>query len=185
VTPPRLLVTGASGSGVTTLGEGLAAALALPHVEVDPVFWLPTDPPFTDKRPIPERLALLGARLSPPGWVLSGSCNGWGDPATGRATAAILVETPTPVRLARLAERERRRFGERIASDGDVAGDMAGQHRAFLAWAARYDDPTFDGRNHARHLGWLEASGLPFLRLDGTPPRDAVLAGALDWIAAR
>jgi adenylate kinase family enzyme len=181
VSPPRLFVTGASGSGVTTLGEGLAAALALPHIEVDPVFWLPTDPPFREKRPIPERLVLLAAALAPPGWVLSGSCDGWGDPATRDATAAILLETPTPLRLARLADRERRLFGARIAP----GGDMAGEHRAFLAWASRYDDPAFEGRNHARHLRWLEASGLPWLRLDGSAPPAAVLAAALAWTTAR
>ena len=61
---------------------------------------------------------------------------------------------------------------------------MAGQHCAFLAWAAGYDDPAFDGRNLARHLGWLEASGLPWCRLDGTPPPATVRAAALEWIAA-
>jgi NAD(P)-dependent dehydrogenase (short-subunit alcohol dehydrogenase family) len=35
----RIHVTGASGSGVTTLGRALADALALPHHDTDDYFW--------------------------------------------------------------------------------------------------------------------------------------------------
>src|SRR5687768_2656108 len=78
---PRIHILGASGSGTTTLGAAVAGVLSVPHLDTDVFFWLPTDPPFTTRRPLPERLALLRERLSPAGgWVLSGSAVGWAKP---------------------------------------------------------------------------------------------------------
>jgi adenylate kinase family enzyme len=45
----RIHILGASGSGTTTLGAALADRLGHPHVDADSLFWLPTDPPFTDE----------------------------------------------------------------------------------------------------------------------------------------
>lgn len=49
------------------------------------------------------------------------------------------------VRLARLEERERRRYGDRIGPGGDLEPAL----HEFLDWAKGYDDPGFDGRNPA------------------------------------
>jgi adenylate kinase family enzyme len=46
----RILVTGASGSGTTTLGKALAEQLACAFLDADDFFWFPTNPPFTQKR---------------------------------------------------------------------------------------------------------------------------------------
>src|SRR5829696_7380488 len=73
VTPRRVHITGASGSGTTTLGHALAARFGWRHLDTDDHFWLPTDPPFQQQRPVPERLALLCAALAGSGWVLSGA----------------------------------------------------------------------------------------------------------------
>ena len=59
MTPCRLLVTGASGSGTTTLGRALATDWAVPHADVDDYFWLPTSPAYVDKRPVDDRLRLM------------------------------------------------------------------------------------------------------------------------------
>ncbi len=176
----RLYVTGAAGSGVSTLGAALATQLGAPRMDVDDVYWLPTDPPFTTKRPIPERLALLRPALSGPHWVLSGSCDGWAAEIIARADAALLVEAPTGVRLERLRRREVALFGDRVAE----GGDMRAEHLAFLDWARRYDDPGFTGRNHARHLSGLAALAVPTRRIDGTRPTEALAAEVLDWLAA-
>ena len=45
-------ITGASGAGVTTLGAALAERLGGAQFDVDDFFWMPTVPPFTDKRPV-------------------------------------------------------------------------------------------------------------------------------------
>ena len=74
----RVAIVGASGSGTSTLGLALAARLRHPHVDADTLFWLPTDPPFTTRRPRDERQALLFQSLPVAGqWVFSGSAVEW------------------------------------------------------------------------------------------------------------
>lgn len=166
MSPPRIYLTGASCAGVTTLGRGLATHLAVPHLDVDDSFWMPTEPPFTTKRPPDDRVRLISANLGSGGWVLSGSLDGWGDSLADDAALIVFVVTPTPIRMQRLATRERERFGARV----DPGGDMHAIHVAFREWASHYDDPAFSGRNRARHEAWLERRRVPVVRVEGTKP---------------
>ena len=84
-------IFGASGSGTTTLGRALAADMGLVHMDTDDYYWLPTDPKFTTKRPIEERLRLMNADIDAAqrGVVISGSLTGWGDALIPRFTCVI------------------------------------------------------------------------------------------------
>jgi len=65
---------GASGSGTTTLARALADHWSVPHADADDYFWLPSDPPYVEKRPESDRLALMRSVFVPrEAWVLSGS----------------------------------------------------------------------------------------------------------------
>ncbi|SCX34804.1 hypothetical protein DSM25559_4638 [Agrobacterium rosae] len=76
---PRLYVIGASCSGVSTLGAMLSEQFAIPLLDVDDFYWMPTDPPFTTKRPPEDRVRLIKEQQAQSkGWVLSGSFIGWG-----------------------------------------------------------------------------------------------------------
>ncbi len=76
----RIHITGASGSGATSLGRTLADALAIPHHDTDDYFWQPTVPPYQQKRERAERLRLMQEVFLPRAdWILSGSLEGWGD----------------------------------------------------------------------------------------------------------
>lgn len=160
----RIYITGASCAGVTTLGQALAPLLDAIQIDVDDFYWMPTDPAFTTKRAPEERVSLMQQALGDGNWVLSGSCNGWGHELIARADLIVFVETPTSVRLERLAIRERERFGDRIAP----GGDMYEIHTAFRDWASRYDEPDFSGRNRVRHEAWITEQTLPVVRIDGT-----------------
>lgn len=167
----RIYVTGAAGSGVTTLGRVLSSGLGLVHVDCDDFYWMPTDPPYTTKRPAAERVPLIRRALGDAGWVLTGSFDGWGDPLIDRVGLIVFLSTPQTVRLARLAAREKQRFGDRILP----GGDMYGINRSFMDWAAGYEQSGFNGRNRARHEAWLARQNAPVLRLDGeTPPVELV-----------
>ena len=50
---------GASGSGTSTLARGLANAFDSQAFDTDDFYWKPTDPPFTLKRPVADRIALM------------------------------------------------------------------------------------------------------------------------------
>ena len=159
----RIYITGASCAGVTTLGQNLAMRLDVRQVDVDDYYWMPTDPPFTTKRPPADRVSLMQQALGDDDWVLSGSCMGWGDALIADAQLIVFVVTPTPVRPERLAAREKEHFGGRIAP----GGDMYQIHEAFREWASQYDDPDFSGRNRAWHEAWLSQQAAPVLRVDG------------------
>ncbi|HYE20601.1 MAG TPA: AAA family ATPase, partial [Tepidisphaeraceae bacterium] len=110
--PRRIHLTGASGSGTTTLGRALGQRLGLAHLDTDDFYWLPTDPPYQAARPMPDRLARLEAALDVElGWVLSGSLAGWGDPLLERFEAVVFLAVPVKERLRRLEARERARYG--------------------------------------------------------------------------
>jgi len=91
----------------------------------------------------------------------------------------VFVVTPTPVRLERLAVRERRRFGDRIAP----GGDMHEIHAAFREWASQYDNPDFSGRNRAWHESWLSAQTAPVLRVDGMRSTEKMAADVIQALS--
>ena len=99
---PSIYITGASCSGVTTLGSGLASALGARHVDCDDFYWYPTNPPFSTKRPPADRVRLIKEALGEDGWVLSGSFDGWGDTLIENVNLIVFVYTPTPIRMERL-----------------------------------------------------------------------------------
>lgn len=156
----RLLVTGAGGVGTTTLGRALADRWSVPHADVDDYFWLPTSPPYAQKRPEDDRLRLMRELFLPrSSWVLSGSVMGWGDSLLAMCDAIVFLTLDAAPRMSRLRERELARYGEL----DEVA------HHAFFEWARGYDDPTFTGRSLVRHDRWLATTTLPVLRLDAAP----------------
>ena len=63
--PTRIHITGASGSGTTTLGQALSQKAHLVHFETDDYFWEPSDPPYVHPRPREVRLRLLSSSLDP------------------------------------------------------------------------------------------------------------------------
>jgi adenylate kinase family enzyme len=147
---------GASGAGVTTLGRAVANVFGVPHHDTDDYYWVPSNPPYTMKRDMCDRLRLMRELFLPrQSWVLSGSVDSWGDELPSYFDLVVFLRTPTELRLARLRDRETRA--------GLVNED-------FIEWAAHYDDGTREGRSLQRHEAWLKTLRCPVLRLDGTLP---------------
>lgn len=177
----RLHVTGASGSGTTTLGRALATVWAAPHADVDDYFWQPTVPPYVHKRPERDRLELMQALFRPrDAWVLSGSVMGWGDGLVAEFDAVVLLTLPSDERLERLEVRERTRYGDAIAPGGPAAV----AHQEFMTYARGYDDPGFSGRSRARHEDWLSRVPCPVLRLVSERPVHELVAAVQEWAPA-
>lgn len=171
-------IFGASGSGTSTLGESICRIPGFTWMDTDDYFWVPTNPRFTLKRPKEERLALIREDIArAENVVLSGALCGWGDPLMPLFTLAVRVNTDTDVRIARIREREKARFGDRIAP----GGDMYAQHQAFVAWASRYDDGGLDMRSRAEHDLWEKQLPCPHITLDGAKPIEENLAAI--WAA--
>lgn len=62
----------------------------------------------------------------------SGSLVGWGDGLIPLLTMAVRLVTDTDIRISRLKERERQKFGERI----ETGGDMHQHYAVFIEWAS-------------------------------------------------
>jgi adenylate kinase family enzyme len=178
----RLHIVGASGSGTTTLGTALSSRLGIPHFDADDYYWIPADPPFEAKRPIPQRQELLRSDLeSHSSWILSGSIVSWGDPFLPMFDAVVFRFLPRELRMTRLRRREADRYGPREIAPG-------GRHHeateSFLAWAASYDDPDFVGRSLLGHEAWLQLIECPVVRLDGDLSVEESVQHVLDAVAS-
>ena len=170
----RLHITGASGSGTTTLARAVADAWAVPHADADDYFWSPTDPPYVAKRPEVDRLPLMEQVFLPrEAWVLSGSMLSWGDSVVKRCDAVVFLTLDPTERMRRIEAREHVRRQEGPV-DQEALAD-------FLTWARGYDDPLFEGRSRVRHEEWLAALACPILRLDGSQARDVLRDQVLAW----
>lgn len=156
----RIHIVGASGSGTTTLGARLAADGGLSHFDTDDYYWKTK---YTEAAAVPVRLENLGRDLAGSHWVLSGSLAGWGDPLVPLFDLVVFVYLDPALRLERLVERERRRYGSAI----DPGGPRADEHQAFVEWARQYDHGDESMRSLRRHEAWLAQLPCPVLRLRG------------------
>ena len=161
----RVHIIGASGSGKTTLGRALAGELRCVHFDSDDFYWLPTDPPYQEKRPVDERWRMLGdAVRGAEAWVLSGGVESWGDHRILLCDLVVFLWLPKEVRIERLWSREIARYGLAAVSPGGTRREAAEE---FMAWAAAYDDSDSTVQSRRRHEDWLGKLPCPILRLDG------------------
>lgn len=150
----RILVTGASGSGTSTLGQAVAREIGAKFIEADDHFWFPSDPPYQRRRPPAERLdSLLEALRGCSPAVVSGSVVDWGLELEDSFSLVVFLSVPIEVRLARLRRRELERFGK--IDEG------------FLEWAAQYEEGRLPGRSRAIHEKWLSRRSCPKMRIEG------------------
>jgi adenylate kinase family enzyme len=170
----RVHVLGASGSGTTTFGRALADYWSIPHADADDYFWVPTNPPFVQKRAENARLALMRDVFVPrEAWVLSGSMSGWGDSIVAECDAVVFLTLDPRERMRRLESREARRRA------GNEFDEVAWSE--FRDWASGYDDPAFDGRSRIAHEAWLDQLDRPVLRLDSAKPVEELREAVLRW----
>lgn len=165
----RIHTVGASGSGTTTLAKAIAQKLGCPHFDSDDFYWEKTDPPFTAKRSIEERLELLEKDLSrQASWVLSGSLVSWGDPIIPNFTHVVFLYIPPLIRLERLKLREQLRYGRRI----EPGGDMEKIHADLMEWAAKYDQGGLEVRSKKMHEEWFKKLKCPLIRIEEDLPTE-------------
>lgn len=177
----RIYITGAAGTGVSSLGRALAQRLHVSHADVDDGYWCEAVPPFVTKRSKDDRRSLLAQQTGAGGWVLSGCVEGWGEDLIAEADLIVFLMVPTPIRMDRLIRRERQDHGRRILP----GGDMCTGYERLIGWAAQYDDPDFKGRNMYRQEAWLERQTTPVLRLGGTLPLMRLVNKVMDHKAVR
>lgn len=164
----KLHLFGASGTGVSTLGEALAPVLHAPYFDTDTYFWHAAGPPFTSRCPPAERDARLAHDLAQhASWIVGGSIVGWDEKWLSAFDLVVFLWLPPALRLQRLRQREHARYGPQLLTDPS----QAARTQAFLDWAAGYDDSSTGGtRTLANHTRWLAQFTCPVLELRGDLP---------------
>jgi hypothetical protein len=112
--------------------------------------------------------------------VLSGSLCGWGDIFIPLFDVVVFLWVPPHIRLARLQERERQRYGDNAIAPG---GPLHTSYTAFMAWAAAYEHGDLQMRSRQRHEQWLHALPCPVLRLEGPQPVAESLARVIQYVS--
>lgn len=163
----RILVTGAAGSGTSTLGKLLATRLGAVFQEADDIYWLDTTPPFQQKRSKEKRREMLSKIIRGTNvLVVAGSVMSWGTDIEDAFDAIVFLTAPVRTRLERIKRRDIQQFG---------AVDPA-----FLEWAAQYDDGGMGGRSLARHNVWLAERSCPVLAIESTQEPDMLAQKVCD-----
>ena len=173
----RLHITGASGSGTTMLGRALSKRLHISHLDTDDFFWFPIEPLFSRARLPEDRIKLLNEAFAKAGsWVLSGSIGHWGASLEQQFDLVIFLSVPTALRLSRLKAREIQRFGAKRLAPG---GDRHESYKAFLDWAAGYENGSPQQRSRVMHENQLGKLPCPVLRFEGDRPLEALVTESL------
>ncbi len=152
----RILIFGLNGAGKTTLGRECARILQIPHLDIEDYAFLPSAIPYTVKRSKEECRELLLADLQKsPACVFTAVQGDFGTEFFSMFRLAFFLSAPLDVRLERIRERACRQYGQRV-----ISGDMAGQQKEFLQFAAsRPLEPV---------IKWGRSLRCPMICLDGT-----------------
>lgn len=97
----RIVVTGTTGSGKTTLTTQLATRLGVPRIELDALYWGPNWTPH----PAEAFRASVDVATEGDGWVLDGNYSAVRDIVWSRADTLIWLDYRLGVNLWRLARR--------------------------------------------------------------------------------
>ena len=117
----RILILGRTGSGKTTLARELAAALHVPHVELDALYFGPD----LSTVPLPVLRERTIEAIAGEDWVTDGNKRAVRDLVWPRADTVVWLDYPLWVSLWRLGKRAVRRTSTltaRAAETGQRAG---------------------------------------------------------------
>ena len=168
-----VIICGMNGSGKSTLGRALAEHLGWRFLDNEDLYFPKTDPahPFAVERTQDEVKQLLLEALRQDEQLIFASVRGnYGEAALPYYKAAVLVEVPREIRLARVKERSLRKFGQRMLPGGDL---YESERRFFDIVAARPEDYA---------TRWLNGLDIPVLRVDGTRPVGENIAIIKNWL---
>ncbi len=162
-----IMIMGSAGAGKTTLGKMAAGELGFAFVDIDDYIWRKdTEIPFSTMYAKPEKISRLMEAISDcEHFVMAGSMNSFHEHFDPFFDLVVHLHADARLRVSRVHERERKLFGERILT----GGDMYGAHQAFLNDCAGYDY-GIGGCTLQKHEDWLKSLHCRVLRLDGARP---------------
>ncbi|TRX61408.1 AAA family ATPase [Fulvivirga sp. M361] len=166
----KITIFGASGSGTTTLARSLSQRLGWVHLDADDYYWAKTDIPFQNKQPKEVRNENLKRDFEvTENVIVSGSLVTWSEYWNSAFDLGVLLRLPHKIRMERLRNREKKRYSEKLKSDIEIKN----KYEAFIAWAAKYDDTSFNGRSITQHKNWIKLLTCETIEIEGDLTTDA------------
>jgi energy-coupling factor transporter ATP-binding protein EcfA2 len=126
----RILILGRTGSGKTTLARELAAAVDVPHVELDALYF---GPGFSTV-PLPVLRDRTTAAIAGERWVTDGNKSAVRDLVWPRADTVVWLDYPVAVSLWRLGKRALWRTSV-LTTEASQTGDKGGLPRQMFSAA--------------------------------------------------
>jgi adenylate kinase family enzyme len=173
----RVSVVGNSGSGKSTLARELAAALAVPHVELDSLFHQPGWVPL----PEDEFRRVAGAAAAGDGWVMDGNYSAVRPIVWARADTVVWLDLPRRTVMRQVVWRTLRRGVTRQ----ELWNGNRESLRNFLTWAPEESIISWAWHNHGKYRDRYGAAAadpanahLTFVRLTSRRDITRFLAGA-------
>ena len=153
----RVSVIGTTGSGKTTLARSLSAALEVPHVELDALYW---EPGWTEAE-VGVFRQRVARSLSGASWVADGNYSKVRDIVWSRADTVVWLDYPFRVVFTRLAYRT---FSRALRREELWSGNRESLRKALLTrdsillwllksyWRRRREYPALLSRPEYAHL---------------------------------
>lgn len=176
--PRRVSVVGSSGSGKTTFASELAARLAVPHIELDALYWGGGWSHIDDE----TFRARVSEATAGDGWVCDGNYRAVQPVHLARADTVVWLDLPLRTCLARMLRRTVRRIrsGETLWNGNRETWRDAFVGREALFWwlitqhrrkrrdyEKRFASPELAGLQVHRFSAWAEAEA--WLAAHGSP----------------
>jgi adenylate kinase family enzyme len=170
----RIVVVGTSGSGKTTCASQLAQKLAIPHIELDALFW---DANWTPALPLEFRARVTQA-LQNEGWVIDGNYSKVRDLIWQRATMVVWLDYSLWTIMKRLLKRTVIRIVQRKElwnGNRETWMNAVFSQESILLWALK----TYrkNRRVYARLISQPEYTHMQFVHLRSPYATDEWLLG--------
>lgn len=155
--PYGIILFGANGSGKTTLGRELARILRVKHMDHEDYCFEKSEIPYTVERSREECIKLMLADIEKhKRFVLSAVTGDFGDRVSQLYTLAVHLSAPLDLRIKRIEQRQKERFGERIQK----GGDMYARHLQFVDFVS--------ARSLSKTRQWARTLACPLMEIDST-----------------
>lgn len=161
----RIIITGPSCAGKTTLGKRLAQELNIKFLDLDDFVWdMTTVVPYTKWYSHEEKVSRLKKALeNVDEFVMVGSMDSFHEEFDYLFTYGCLLDAPDDLRLERFINRATTKYGTRVDKDGDMYEGHIRQIEIIKNYHKNIILPSYEN-----HKKWLESLNIPILYLDGT-----------------